>query len=65
MTAVEMLRLRQQLVRISSKERQEVVAFLHRLKQNTPAWQKEMNRRMSEMDAGKTFKIRDPLWGPA
>ncbi len=58
MTAIEMLRLKQQLARISYKERLEVVAFLHRLKQDSPAWQKEMSKRMSEMDAGKKMKCK-------
>jgi hypothetical protein len=52
-----MLQLKQQISRLSDKERLEVSAFLHRLKQNSPAWQKEMARRMAEMDAGKKFHI--------
>ena len=51
MSAAAMLQLKQQLSRLSDKERQEVSAFLHHLKQDTPAWQKEMARRMAEMDA--------------
>ncbi|MES2596850.1 MAG: hypothetical protein V4662_16015 [Verrucomicrobiota bacterium] len=57
MSTTEMLQLKQQLSRITDKERREVTAFLHRLKQNSPAWQKEMSKRMSEMDAGKKFKL--------
>jgi hypothetical protein len=57
MSATAMLQLKQQLSRLSDKERQEVTAFLHRLKQETPAWQKEMARRMVEMDAGKKFRL--------
>ncbi len=52
-----MLQLKQQLSRISEKERQEIAAFLHRLKQQSPIWQKEMNRRMAEMDGGKKFRL--------
>jgi hypothetical protein len=37
MSATAMLQLKQQLSRLSDKERQEVTAFLHRLKQETPA----------------------------
>ena len=57
MSATAMLQLKQQLSKLSDKERQEVAAFLHRLKQETPAWQKEMAHRMAEMDAGKKFRL--------
>ena len=56
-----MLQLKQNLSRLSERERQEVSAFLHRLKQDSPAWQKEMTRRMSEMDAGKKFRLPKTL----
>jgi hypothetical protein len=37
MSATAMLQLKQQLSRLSDKERQEVTAFLRRLRQETPA----------------------------
>ena len=46
-----MLQLKQHLSRLNPKEREEVTAFLLRLKQESPAWQKEMTRRMKERDA--------------
>ncbi|GEP44181.1 hypothetical protein BGE01nite_34720 [Brevifollis gellanilyticus] len=52
-----MLQLKQQLSRFTERERREVAAYLHRLKQSSPAWQKEMTKRMSEMDSGKKFKL--------
>lgn len=55
MSATAMLQLKPQISRLSDKERQEVAAFLHRLKQESPAWQKEMARRMAEMDAGNYY----------
>lgn len=58
MNAEALLQLKQQLVRMSAKQRLEVSAFLHRLKQDSPAWKKEMSRRMAEMDAGKKFQLR-------
>jgi hypothetical protein len=61
MSATAMLQLKQQLSKMSEKQRQEVAAFLHRLKQDSPAWQKEMSRRMVEMDAGKKFKLPKTL----
>lgn len=56
-----MLQLKQNLSRLSERERQEVSAFLHRLKQESPAWQKEMTRRMSQMDAGKKIRLPKTL----
>jgi hypothetical protein len=60
MSAVEFLQLKQQLSRLSGKERQEAAAFLHRLKQESPAWQKEMSRRMAEMDADQKIRLPRP-----
>jgi hypothetical protein len=60
MNAAEFLHLKLQLSRLSENERQEAAAFLHRLKQDRPAWQKEMSRRMAEMDAGQTIKLPLP-----
>ncbi|HBJ85515.1 MAG TPA: hypothetical protein DDZ88_16880 [Verrucomicrobiales bacterium] len=57
MNTAAMLQLKQQLVRLSVKQRQEVAAFLHRLKQETPAWRREMSRRMTKMDAGQKFRL--------
>jgi hypothetical protein len=57
MSAIAMLQLKQQLSQITERERQEISAYLHRLKQQTSAWQKEMTRRMAEMDAGKKFRL--------
>ena len=60
MSATAMLQLKQQISRLSDKERKEIAAFLHRLKQQSPAWQKEMTCRMAEMDQGKKFHIPKP-----
>jgi len=57
MSTIAMLQMKQQLSKMSEKQRQEISAFLHRLKQDSPAWKKEMSRRMAEMDAGKKFKL--------
>lgn len=58
MSTAAMLQLKQQLSRITEKERQEVAAFLHRLKQDSPAWKAEMTRRMSKMDAGEKYQLQ-------
>jgi hypothetical protein len=60
MSSTSMLQLKQQLSRLTDKERQEIGAFLHRIKQESPAWQKEMTRRMAEMDAGRKFSLPKP-----
>lgn len=60
-SAAALLQLKQQLSQLSEKERVEMSAFLHRMKQETPAWQKEMSRRMAEMDAGKKIHLPKPL----
>jgi len=61
MSAVEMLQLKQQLSKLSAKDREEAAAFLLRLKQDTAPWRKEMSRRMDEMDAGKGVRLKKPL----
>ena len=61
MSTIAMLQMKQQLSKMSEKQRQEISAFLHRLKQDSPAWKKEMSRRMAEMDAGKKFKLPKTL----
>ncbi len=61
MSAAALLQLKQQLSKLTEKERQDVSAYLHRLKQETPAWQKEMSRRMKEMDSGKKIRLPKPL----
>ena len=57
MSATAMLQLKQQLSQITEKERQEIAAYLHRWKQESPAYRNEMTRRMSEMDKGKKFRL--------
>jgi hypothetical protein len=59
MTATAMLDLKQRLGRLSEKERREMAAYLLRLKQETPAWKKEMSRRMREMDQGRKVRLAD------
>jgi hypothetical protein len=61
MSATGLLQLKQQLSKLTEKERVEISAYLHRMKQETPAWQKEMSRRMAEMDAGKKMRLPKPL----
>ncbi len=57
MTAAAVLDLKQQLCKLSPAERQRISAYLLRLKHETPAWKKELGRRMRSMDAGKKTKL--------
>ncbi|MCX6956236.1 MAG: hypothetical protein NTV51_29230 [Verrucomicrobia bacterium] len=59
MTATAALDLKQRLVKLSEAERREISAFLLRIKRETPAWKKEMSRRMKEMDQGKKVRLAD------
>lgn len=61
MSAAALHQLKQQLSKLTEKERVEVSAFLQRMKLETPTWQKEMSRRMAEMDAGKKIRLPKPL----
>jgi hypothetical protein len=59
MTATAILDLKQRLSRLKESERREIGAYLLRLKHESPAWRREMSRRMKEMDAGKKVRLRD------
>ncbi len=57
MSGVAMLQLKQDLTKLSQREREEISVFLLRLKQQTAGWKKEMTRLMTEMDSGKKFRL--------
>lgn len=59
MTATVALDLKQQLTKLSEAERREVSAYLLRIKHESPAWKREMSRRMKEMDGGKKIRLTD------
>jgi hypothetical protein len=59
MTATAMLDLKERLGRLTETERRQVAAHLLRLKHESPAWKKEISRRMREMDAGKKIRAAD------
>jgi hypothetical protein len=56
-TATSLLQLKQQISKLTDRDRVEIAAYLHRLKQETPTWKKEMARRFVEMDRGVKFKL--------
>ena len=59
MTAEAMLNLKRRLAKLSEAERQTVSAYLLRLRDESPAGQKEMSRVMREMDQGKKVRLSD------
>lgn len=51
--AMSVLELKQELSRMSKRERQELHAYLIRLKHETPEWKKAAARRVAEMKKGR------------
>ena len=64
MTATSFLQLKQQISKLSERERVEIAAHLHRLKQQTPAWKKEMTKRIEEMERGVKVKLSSRFTRP-
>ena len=54
-----LLQLKQEITRLSSRERRELNAYMVRLRHERPEWKKLMSRRMREMDAGKKVSIEE------
>jgi hypothetical protein len=48
-----MLELKQEVSRLPPRNRRELDAYIIRVRHHTPAWRKELGRRMRNMDAGK------------
>lgn len=48
-----LLELKQEITRLSLRERRELNAYMIRLRHERPEWKKLMSKRMLEMDAGK------------
>ena len=64
MTAIVLLDLKQRLARLSETQRRDVSAFLIRLGQETPDWEKETSRRLDDMARGNktsVSQLRKPL----
>lgn len=59
MTATSLLSLKQQLARLSEKERQELSAFLIRKGHESAEWKKDTARRLKAMNAGKKTSVAD------
>lgn len=57
MTASVFLDIQDKLPELTERQRVTKAAALHRLKQNSPAWKREMSRLMVEIDRGKKFPL--------
>jgi len=57
MTAIVLLDLKQRLARLSETQRRDVSAFLIRLGQETPDWEKETSRRLDDMARGNKTSV--------
>ena len=52
-----MLQLKQEISKLTRKERIELNAYMIRLRHETPEWRKTVSRRMRDMDAGKKISL--------
>jgi len=56
---MSVLELKQELSRMSKRDRQELHAYLIRLKHETPEWKKTVARRVTEMKRGRVVSTAE------
>ena len=54
---MSVLELKQQISRLSPRQRNEIQIYLLRLKRDTPAWKRATAKRIKDMQAGKQVSI--------
>ena len=54
-----MLELKQQISRLSVRERRELNAYMIRLRHERPEWKRAISKRMRDMDAGKKISVEE------
>lgn len=54
-----MLELKQEVSRLSLRQRRELNAYMIRLRHQTPGWRKMISQRMKEMDGGKKVTLAE------
>jgi hypothetical protein len=54
-----LLQLKQEITRLSLRERRELNAYMIRLRHERPEWKKMISKRMREMDAGKKVSLEE------
>ena len=52
-----LLQLKQEISRLTLRERRELNAYMVRLRHERPEWKKMISRRMREMDSGKKVSL--------
>jgi hypothetical protein len=52
-----MLELKQQVSRLSTRERRELNAYLIRLRHERPEWRRMITKRMRDMDQGRKVSV--------
>lgn len=56
---MSLLELKQAVTRLSKRDRQELHAYLIRLRHNTPEWKRATAKRIREMQAGKAVSAEE------
>jgi len=56
---MSILELKQEISRLSKRERQEIQLYLLRLKRETPAWKRATAKKIREMQSGKFATIEE------
>ena len=59
MSAIAILDLKQRVVKLPEKERQNLSAFLIRIGQDRAGWKQETARRLNAMAAGKKVSVAE------
>jgi hypothetical protein len=54
-----MLELKQQVSRLTARERRELNAYLIRLRHERPEWRRMVSKRMRDMDQGKKISLTE------
>jgi hypothetical protein len=54
-----LLELKQQVTKLSLRERRELNAYLTRLRHERPEWKKMVSKRMREMDSGRKVTLEE------
>ncbi len=55
--SMTMLELKQEVSRLSNRQRRELNAYLIRLRHESPEWKRLISRRMRDMDRGKKVTL--------
>jgi hypothetical protein len=56
---MSLLELKQEISRLTLRERREINAYMIRLRHERPEWRKMISKRMREMDAGKKVSLEE------